>query len=75
MILWMKRNLMITSAALAAFFMILARAFTLGKKAEQQKRTEKALKAATTRLEVKNEVNQKSDTDVRAAFSDWLHDK
>ncbi len=35
MILWMKKNLMVTGAALAAFFMILARAFTLGKKAEQ----------------------------------------
>ncbi|WP_375639017.1 hypothetical protein [Bartonella sp. MF74HXZ] len=34
MILWMKRNLMLTGAALAAFFMILARAFTLGKKSD-----------------------------------------
>ncbi|WP_396583979.1 hypothetical protein [Bartonella grahamii] len=75
MILWMKRNLMLTGAALTAFFMILARAFTLGKKAEQQKQTEKALKAATTRLEVENEINQKSDADVRAALSDWLRDK
>ncbi|WP_375693577.1 hypothetical protein [Bartonella sp. AP11XZML] len=75
MILWMKRNLMPTGAALAAFFMILARAFTLGKKAEQQKQTEKALKAATTRLEVENEINQKSDADVRTALSDWLRDK
>ncbi|WP_375653722.1 hypothetical protein [Bartonella sp. AP19HLJMH] len=75
MILWMKKNLMVTGAVLAAFFMILARVFTLGKKAEQQKQTEKTLKAATTRLEVENEVNQKSDTDVRAALSDWLRDK
>ncbi len=57
------------------FFIALARAFTLGKKAEQQKQTEKALKAATTRMEVENEINQKSDTDVRAALSDWLRDK
>ncbi|WP_375648652.1 hypothetical protein [Bartonella sp. OT172YNZD] len=75
MILWMKRNRMLTGSALAVFFMILARVFTLGKKAEQQKQTEKALKAATTRLEVESEVNQKSDADVRAALSDWLRDK
>ncbi|WP_375607326.1 MULTISPECIES: hypothetical protein [unclassified Bartonella] len=75
MILWMKRNLMVTGAALAAFFIVLAKAFTLGKKAEQQKQTEKTLKAATTRLEVENEINKKSDTDVRAALSRWLHDK
>ncbi len=59
----------------SGFFIALARAFTLGKKAEQQKQTEKALKAATTRLEVESEVNQKSDADMRAALSDWLHDK
>ncbi|WP_208431469.1 hypothetical protein [Bartonella doshiae] len=75
MILWMKRNLMITGAVLAAFFIALARAFTLGKKVEQQKQTENALKAATARLEVENEVNKKSDADVRAALSDWLRDK
>ncbi|EJF98643.1 hypothetical protein MEI_00213 [Bartonella vinsonii subsp. arupensis Pm136co] len=75
MILWMKRNLMLTGAALAAFFMILARAFILGKKAEKQKQTENALKAATARLEVENEINQKSDADVRAALSDWLRNK
>ncbi|EJF77872.1 hypothetical protein MCQ_01315 [Candidatus Bartonella washoeensis Sb944nv] len=75
MILWMKRNLMVTGAALAAFFMILARAFTLGKKAEQQKQTESSLKTAKTRLEVENEINQKSDADVRATLSNWLRDK
>ncbi|CAK00777.1 hypothetical protein [Bartonella tribocorum] len=75
MILWMKRNLLLTGAALGAFFIALAKAFTLGKKAEQQKQTEKTLKAATTRLEVENEVNQKSDADVRAALSRWLRDK
>ncbi|VEJ45811.1 hypothetical protein [Bartonella vinsonii] len=75
MILWMKRNLMLTGAALAAFFMILARAFTLGKKVEQQKQTENTLKTAKTRLEVESEVNQKSDADVRSALSDWLRNK
>ncbi|CAK00936.1 hypothetical protein [Bartonella tribocorum] len=75
MILWMKRNLLLTGAALAALFIALAKAFTLGKKAEQQKQTEKTLKATTTRLEVENEVNQKSDADVRAALSRWLRDK
>ncbi|EJF76589.1 hypothetical protein [Bartonella birtlesii] len=74
MILWMKRNLMLTGAALAAFFMALAKAFILGKKSEQQKQTERTLKAATTRLEVENEVNQKSDADVRSELSDWLRD-
>ncbi|WP_273788971.1 hypothetical protein [Bartonella sp. ML70XJBT] len=75
MILWMKRNLMLTGAALAAFFIALARAFTLGKKVEQQKQTESALKAATARLEVENEINKKSDADVLAALSHWLRDK
>ncbi|WP_208436980.1 hypothetical protein [Bartonella taylorii] len=75
MIWWVKKNLMLTGAALAAFFIVLAKAFSLGKKAEQQKQTENALKTVTTRLEVENEINQKSDADVRAALSDWLRDK
>lgn len=75
MILWMKKNLLLTGAAFAAFFMALAKAFMLGKKAEQQKQTEKMLKAAKTRLEVENEVNQKNDTDVRTALSRWLRGK
>ncbi|WP_183229403.1 hypothetical protein [Bartonella callosciuri] len=75
MILWIKRNLMVKGAALATFFMALARAFTLGKKVQQQKQTEKALKTATTRLEVENEINKKSDADVRAALSNWLRNK
>ncbi|ATP12891.1 hypothetical protein BHOIPH791_09340 [Bartonella henselae] len=75
MIWWMKRNLIVTSAVLAAFFMALAKAFTLGKKIEQQKQTEKTLKSATTRLEIENEVNKKSDADVRAELSSWLRDK
>ncbi|WP_019220292.1 hypothetical protein [Bartonella florencae] len=75
MMLWMKRNLLLTGAALAAFFMALAKAFMLGKKAEQQKQIEKTLKAAKTRLEVENEVNQKTDADVRTALSRWLRNK
>ncbi|UNE53967.1 hypothetical protein [Bartonella machadoae] len=75
MILWMKKNLMLTGAALAAFFIALEKAFVLGKKTEQQKQTEKTLKTATTRLEVENEINQKSDADVRADLSHWLRDK
>ncbi|WP_208435321.1 hypothetical protein [Bartonella phoceensis] len=75
MIWWMKKNLVPTGAALAAFFIALAKAFTLGKKVEQQKQTENSLKEAKTRLEVENEVNQKSDADVRTALSDWLHDQ
>ncbi|MCZ2158729.1 hypothetical protein NPX99_05515 [Bartonella sp. 220] len=75
MMWWMKKNLIVAAAALAAFFMALAKAFTLGKKTEQQKQIENALKAATTRLEVENEINQKSDADVRIALSDWLRDK
>ncbi|WP_144753956.1 hypothetical protein [Bartonella saheliensis] len=74
MILWIKKNLMLTGAAFAAFFIVLARVFTLGKKAEQQKQTENALKTAITRLEVENEVNKETDTDVRSALSDWLRD-
>ncbi|EJF74303.1 hypothetical protein HWV54_03005 [Bartonella alsatica] len=74
MILWMKKNLILTGAVLAAFFITLARAFTFGKKVEQQKQTENTLKAAKTRLEVENEINQKSDADVRTALSDWLRD-
>ncbi|MCZ2158651.1 hypothetical protein NPX99_05085 [Bartonella sp. 220] len=75
MILWMKKNLMLTGAALAAFFMIVAKAFVFGKKTEQQKQTEKTLKSAITRLEVENDINQKSDADVRADLSHWLRDK
>ncbi|WP_455479240.1 hypothetical protein V4B17_05930 [Bartonella sp. B23] len=75
MIWWMKKNLMLIGAALAALFMILAQTFTLGKKNEQQKQTENCLKAATTRLEVENEINQKSDTDVRTELSEWLRNQ
>ncbi|WP_254492420.1 hypothetical protein [Bartonella sp. B1099] len=72
---WLKKNLMITGAALTAFFIALAKAFRLGKKLEQQKQTERMLKSSTTRLEVENEINQKSDADVRAALIHWLRDK
>ncbi|WP_425277457.1 hypothetical protein [Bartonella queenslandensis] len=65
---------MITTA-LAVFFMALARAFYLGKKSERQKQRENALKAASTRFEVENEVNQKSDRGVRCALSRWVRDK
>ncbi|GAA5105480.1 hypothetical protein [Bartonella jaculi] len=75
MILWIKKNLMLTGAALAAFFIVLARVFTLGKKAEQQKQTENTLKTAITRFEVENEVNRKSDVDVRSELSRWVRDK
>ncbi|WP_425456823.1 hypothetical protein [Bartonella massiliensis] len=72
---WLKKNLMITGAALTAFFIALAKAFRLGKKLEQQKQIETILKSSTTRLEVENEINQKSDADVRAALSNWLRHK
>ncbi|WP_455475696.1 hypothetical protein [Bartonella sp. B17] len=75
MIWRMKKNLLLIMAALAAFFMALAKAFYLGKNAEQQKQIKKALKAATTRLEVENEINKKSDTDVRVELSHWVRDK
>ncbi|WP_375621580.1 MULTISPECIES: hypothetical protein [unclassified Bartonella] len=75
MMWWLKKNLMITGAALTAFFIALAKAFTLGKKVEQQKQIEKTLKSSTTRLEVENAINQKSDADVRAALTHWLRDK
>ncbi|WP_273757789.1 hypothetical protein [Bartonella sp. AU55XJBT] len=75
MMLWIKKNLLLTGAAFAAFFMALAKAFMLGKKSEQQKQIEKTLKAATTRLEVENEINQKTDADVRTALSRWLRNK
>ncbi|GAA5110511.1 hypothetical protein [Bartonella jaculi] len=75
MISSLKKNLMMIGTALAAVFMILAKAFTLGKKAERQKQTEKALKSATTRLEVENEINKKSDADVRTELSKWVRDK
>ncbi|GAA5099237.1 hypothetical protein [Bartonella acomydis] len=75
MIFWFKRNLSLLLAALAVFFIALAKAFHLGKKSERHKQTENTLKAATTRLEVENEVNQKSDTDVRSALSRWVRGK
>nr|WP_142416070.1 hypothetical protein [Bartonella massiliensis] len=75
MMRWLKKNLMITGAALTAFFIALAKAFRLGKKLEQQKQIETILKSSTTRLEVENEINQKSDADVRAALSNWLRHK
>ncbi|ETS13414.1 hypothetical protein [Bartonella quintana] len=72
MILRIKKYLMIIAAILAAFFVALAKAFFLGKKTEQKKQTEKALKAAKTRLKVENEINKKSDANVRNELSDWF---
>ncbi|EYS91995.1 hypothetical protein X471_00276 [Bartonella bacilliformis str. Heidi Mejia] len=48
--------------------MALAKVFDLGKKAEQHQQTERALKIAKIRLEVENEINRKSNADVRATF-------
>ncbi|QEE08722.1 hypothetical protein D1093_07180 [Bartonella kosoyi] len=75
MIFGFKRNLSLLLAALAVFLMALAKAFHLGKKSEQQKQTERALKTATTRFEVENEVNQKTDAGVRSALSRWMRGK
>ncbi|MBX4335812.1 hypothetical protein [Bartonella raoultii] len=75
MISWINKNFMIMGGAFAAFFIILRKAFTLGKKAEQQKQTEKALKAAKMRFEVENEINLTSDTDVRNKLSEWMRDQ
>ncbi|WP_455481443.1 hypothetical protein V3564_02850 [Bartonella sp. B12(2025)] len=72
---WMRKNFMFIMAALAAFFMSIAKAFYFGKNSEQQKQTKKALEAATIRLEVENEINKKSDTDVRIELSHWVRDK
>ncbi|WP_375635932.1 MULTISPECIES: hypothetical protein [unclassified Bartonella] len=57
------------------FTAALAKAFHLGKQSERQKQTENALKTATTRLEVENEVNQKSDAGVRSELSRWVRGK
>ncbi|WP_019221824.1 hypothetical protein [Bartonella senegalensis] len=75
MIFWLKRHLSLVMTALAVFFIALAKAFHLGKKSEQHKQTEYALKTAITRLEVENEVNQKSDSGVRSSLSRWMRDK
>ncbi|WP_375651996.1 hypothetical protein [Bartonella sp. LB28NMGDW] len=57
------------------FIAALAKALYLGKQSERQKQTENALKTATTRLEVENEVNQKSDAGVRSELSRWVRGK
>ncbi|MCZ2158813.1 hypothetical protein NPX99_05955 [Bartonella sp. 220] len=75
MIFWFKKYYLMFTAALAVFFMALAKAFYLGKRSEQHKQTENALKTAMRRLEVENEVNQKSDGDVRAELSRWVRGK
>lgn len=75
MIYWLKRNLSLLLTAIAVFFIALARAFHLGKKSERHKQVETALKRTTTRFEVENEVNQKSDSRVRAALSRWVRGK
>ncbi|WP_142415849.1 hypothetical protein [Bartonella massiliensis] len=75
MILWIKKYLTLTSAIIAAFFIALVKAFFIGKKVEKQKQTKEAFKVATTRLEVENEINKKSDADVRAKLSNWLRDE
>nr|WP_198935087.1 hypothetical protein [Bartonella taylorii] len=55
--------------------MALAKAFHLGKQSERHKQTENALKMVTTRFEVENEVNRKSDAGVRTELSRWVRGK
>ncbi|WP_375628497.1 MULTISPECIES: hypothetical protein [Bartonella] len=57
------------------FTAALAKAFRLSKKSERKKQTENALKTATIRLEVENEVNQKSDAGVRSELSRLVRGK
>nr|WP_078690332.1 hypothetical protein [Bartonella schoenbuchensis] len=59
----------------AALFEILMNVCQIGKKVEQHKQTEEALKAAKTRLKIEDEINKKSDDNVRADLSNWLRDK
>ncbi|VEJ46069.1 hypothetical protein [Bartonella vinsonii] len=75
MIFWLKKYSLMITAALAVFFMALAKAFHLGKRSEQHKQTKHALKTAMRRFEVENEVNQKSDGDVRTELSRWVRGK
>lgn len=75
MMFYLKKYYLMFTAALAVFFMALAKAFHLGKQSEQHKQTENALKQVKTRLEVENEVNQKSDGDVRRDLSRWVRSK
>ncbi|OPB29496.1 hypothetical protein [Bartonella sp. WD12.1] len=72
MIWWGKKYLLMVAATLAAFFVTLAKVFRFGKKVEQRKRTEKTLKIAITRFEVEDEVNKKSDVDIRSDLSEWV---
>ncbi|OPB29413.1 hypothetical protein [Bartonella sp. WD12.1] len=72
MIWWGKKYLLMAAAAFAAFFVTLAKVFRFGKKVEQRKRTEKTLKIAITRFEVEDEVNKKSDVDIRSDLSEWV---
>ncbi|WP_033313212.1 hypothetical protein, partial [Bartonella rattaustraliani] len=66
MIFWFKKYSLKMTTALAVFFMALSRAFYLGRKAEQDKQVEGALKTARTRFEIENEVNRKDDNGVRS---------
>ncbi|EJF86895.1 hypothetical protein MCY_00545 [Bartonella rattimassiliensis 15908] len=58
-----------------SFFVALVKAFFLEKKVENQKQTNGTFKMATTRLEVENEVNKKSDANVRTKLSNWLRNE
>ncbi|WP_074381077.1 hypothetical protein [Bartonella doshiae] len=75
MILYIKKYLTVIATILAAFFIALVKAFSLGKKAEQKKQTEKALNTAKTRIEIENEINKKSDASVRTELSSWLRNE
>ncbi|EJF77765.1 hypothetical protein MCO_00903 [Bartonella sp. DB5-6] len=75
MILWIRKYLTLIATILAAFFVALVKAFFLGKRVEQKKQTEEALKTAKTRIEIENEINKKSDTNVRTELSNWLRDE
>ncbi|XAM20494.1 hypothetical protein AAJP84_06740 [Bartonella schoenbuchensis] len=61
--------------ASAALFEILMNVCQIGKKVEQHKQTEESLKVATTRLKIEDEINKKSDDNVRSDLSNWLRDK
>ncbi|AQX30831.1 hypothetical protein [Bartonella schoenbuchensis] len=71
----MQKYLAIILDASAALFEILMNVCQIGKKVEQHKQTEEALKAAKTRLKIEDEINKKSDDNVRSDLSNWLRDK
>ncbi|WP_370931906.1 hypothetical protein [Bartonella sp. DGB1] len=68
----MKKYLYIAGAVITAFFVALAKAFKLGQQDQQNKQDKETLKSIGIRQKVENDINKKSDDNIRDSLRKWV---